>query len=525
MLISYWSRYDPQLPSGWKYYDNGRGCTIFKDEHGLRFTNRRKVLAHMYRVGGFSRETIYYIRDGLLDEGWFYHQDLPPSWMYKQYNHKIEGVGTDILYILSPRGVIYRSKLKIKRHARELGLSDFDLELLLNFKSEICDVTRKVDDPDSDWIYDERYVPFGWRRKKYSYNSGITKKTEEVFHYLTPDNFVLRGKKQVYDYMVKNGCFNIKEFEKFHFNRKSATQTKATKEKLLVRRRNKVDWGDWKTADELGEGWTSRMCYYNSQKKVQYRAPDTGRKFQSRVLAVKYINAVDGEVSFSHKTRRGVKNRESVVRFKNNGNSSTIWDEWRSDEIPCLDGWQFSIGRRGSQRKIRYKSPSGNVFRSRGPLLRYLKEKGLKSREQLAILKKQLKTNQNLSIQELLQNDKFIKNFDADINYLEFIKIRYENESHKDIPEVIDPKLPRGWVKKVINGVDYFKDPTGRHVFNSRRLVVDHLSRNYYDVSRSQLQSILDDSDTESDLTDSDQPEDQEDVNCEENNNFEFVSC
>ena len=44
----------------------------------------------MYKVGGFTKEAIYYIRDGLLDEGWFYHQDLPPSWMYKLYNHKIE---------------------------------------------------------------------------------------------------------------------------------------------------------------------------------------------------------------------------------------------------------------------------------------------------------------------------------------------------------------------------------------------------------------------------------------------------
>merc|ERR1719450_444000 len=340
---------------------------------------------------------------------------------------------------------------------------------------------------------------------------------EQVYHYLTPDNIVLRGRKQVYDYMVKNGCFNIIEFEKFHFNQKKPQQPKATKDKLLLRRRSKVDWGEWMNADDIGEGWMSRTCYYNAQKKVQYRSPD-GRKFQSRVLAIKYISALHGKVSFSLKTRRGIKNREAVpvVKIKNPGKITTVWDEWRSDEIPCLDGWQFSIGRRDTKRKIRYKSPSGNVFRSRGPLLRYLKENGLKSREQLGMLKKQLKTNQNLSIKELLQNDKFIKNFDADINYLEFIKIRYENESHKDIPEVIDPKLPRGWVKKVINGVDYFKDPTGRHVFNSRRLVVDHLSRNYYDVSRSQLQSILDDSDTESDLTDSDQPEDQEDGNCEE---------
>lgn len=83
-------RKDPQLPSGWRYYDNGRGATFFRDSEGTRFSSRRRALAHMYKVGGFSKEAIYYIRDGLLDEGWFYHQDLPPSWMYKLYNHKIE---------------------------------------------------------------------------------------------------------------------------------------------------------------------------------------------------------------------------------------------------------------------------------------------------------------------------------------------------------------------------------------------------------------------------------------------------
>ena len=80
--------------------------------------------------------------------------------MYKQYNHKIEGVYTDILYILSPAGTIFRSKTKIKRHAEELGLTDYDLKLLLDFKSELYE-PRKVEDPDSDWIYDEALMPKG----------------------------------------------------------------------------------------------------------------------------------------------------------------------------------------------------------------------------------------------------------------------------------------------------------------------------------------------------------------------------
>ena len=179
----------------------------------------------------------------------------------------------------------------------------------------------------------------------------------------------------------------------------------------------------------------------------------------------------------------------------------TVWDAWRSDEIPCLVGWKFSIGRKKSKRKIRYKSPSGEIFKSRGPLLRYLRENKLKSKGQLGTLKKLLAINQGKPFGELRKNDKFIKKFDADWNYLEFLKIRYENESHDHILEVSDPNLPEDWKKKNINGVDYFKDPTGKFVFNSRKLVVDHLKHNSCELSDDHLLSILEDRDSESDLS------------------------
>ena len=203
----------------------------------------------------FTKDHIYYIRDGLLDEGWLYHQDLPPGWMFKQYNHKIEGVSTDILILMSPTGSVFRSKIKIKKEAKHLGLSDDDLQQLIEFKSEMFDEPKKIDEPDSDWVYDEEFVPFGWRRKKYSYNSGITKKEEEVYHYLTPDNLVLRGRKQVYDYMLRTGTFCAEDYDKFHFNQRK-------KQVKKIRRRSKVDWGDWELAQSIGEGWMMRFCYY-----------------------------------------------------------------------------------------------------------------------------------------------------------------------------------------------------------------------------------------------------------------------
>ena len=96
-----------------------------------------------------------------------------------------------------------------------------------------------------------------------------------------------------------------------------------------------------------------------------------------------------------------------------------------------------------------------------------------------------------MSFGELRRNDKFIKSFDVDHNYLAFLRIRYHSESHADIPEEDDPKLPAGWKKKVINDVAYFKDPTGQHVFNSRKLVVEHLRNRDENLSRSDLLSIL----------------------------------
>ena len=111
------------------------------------------------------------------------------------------------------------------------------------------------------------------------------------------------------------------------------------------------------------------------------------------------------------------------------------------------------------------------------------------------------------------------------MSIFKFLKVRYENDSHSHIEEEIDDNLPPDWRKKNINGVEYFRDPTGHHVFNSRKLVVDHLRRNDYELSREQLQRILNESESESDLTDSEDGKERPAVSTENNNVFQFVSC
>jgi len=501
---------DKHLPKGWKFMDTAKNGAFFKTGLGKVLTSRKKALVYMYEQGGFSKDEIYYIRDGLLYEDWSYHRDLPPGWMYKKYTHKIEGVDTQIIHLMSPAGIVFKSRVKIKKSAAELKLSDEDLKLLLDFKIDDVDEPKKLENPGDEWYFDEACIPEGWKMKLYSYNSRVSNKVEEVFHYLAPDFTILRGRKQVYDYMVKNDLYNLTDFQKFHFSKKEPKCRDVTR----------GSWSDWKVADELPEGWKYKQCEQEGQSQYRYQSP-CGKKFQSKSAASKFLllkqcppkegSSEDSMFSISKKkSHAGKKKRKrdggsTIVKNKLNGNGKSIihttWDEWRPDEIPCLLGWQFSIGRKGVRRRIRYKSPTGEVFKSRGPLLRYLQDNNLKTRRQLAALKRLLKTNQGLPFGELRKNDKFIKKFDVDCNYLEFIKIRYENESHDHIPEVTDPKLPFGWKKKNINGVDYFKDPTGSFVFNSRKLVVEHLKKNCYDLSDDQLLSILEDSESESDLS------------------------
>ena len=333
--------------------------------------------------------------------------------------------------------------------------------------------------------------------KRYTYNSGATHKTEEVYHYLTPDNIIVRGKKQVHDWMLRNNSYSSEDFALFHFNKKEKSLLASGAGRPSV-----VNWSQWTQAQDLPEGWLVRYGTYKYQKKVQYKSP-MEQIFLSRFKVVKFLKSGEKDAPPSQSSLRA-----KMMAMKGSGVIRTIWDEWRDDDIPCLPGWQFSIGRKDTKRKIRYKSPTGQVFQSRGPLIRYLHENGLKGKQQLITLKKLLKTNQSKQFEELRTNDKFIKNFAPDWNYLLFLKLRYENQ--EDIPEYPDAKLPLGWKKKLIHGVEYFKDPTEKFVFNSRKLVVEHLKSTNYDLSDEDLVAIMEESDSESDLSESEEDDSEE---------------
>ena len=154
----------PCLPLGWTFYDNEKGQVFFRNSVGKFIKNRRYALQEMLAVGGnlnaqgandkFSEKEITFIRDGLTFEGWRYAEPegrLPFAWLFKTYTHRIEGVDTDVMYLLSPNGSIVRSKARLKRDFRQLGVSEADLVKLLEFKPEDFhgpDDVKTLENPD-----------------------------------------------------------------------------------------------------------------------------------------------------------------------------------------------------------------------------------------------------------------------------------------------------------------------------------------------------------------------------------------
>ena len=492
---------DESLPSGWTYLDNGKGQMFFRDEKGKFIKNRRHALAEMAKAGSpleanganakFTQQEISFIRNGLVLEGWSYAiplDRLPHAWLYKKYRHSIEGVDTDVLYLVAPNGSILRSKVMLKRCWKDLGLSESDLKKLLDFKPDGFqgpDDIKRLENPDDQWVYDPAMVPEGWMVKKYTFNSSHSKKVDEVFHYLTPCKQIVRGRKQVLDYLSRTGTFSPEAFSRFPFN-KAPTPTSPT-------------WGQWEDAVDLPAGWKVRSGAFQAQTKRQYKSP-VNQVFQSRSQVERLLKDASGGPVLSMPRRRQKQQTELLV-----GGGSTVWAEWRSDDIPCLPGWQFSVGRQGERRKIRYRSPQGLVFQSRGPLINYLFEKQLVDKQKLRTLKNLLRTNQGLTFDESRRNDKFIKHFSADQNLLFFVRQRYQNQVN--IEEKTNPKLPEGWKVKTINGVEYFKteDETGCWVFYNRRLVVDFLRQNKSPMTQAQMVEFLEEGDPldpESELSD-----------------------
>ena len=94
---------------------------------------------------------------------------------------------------------------------------------------------------------------------------------------------------------------------------------------------------------------------------------------------------------------------------------------WKNCDYHSLDNWKFRLSTEGQ--RFEYKSPDGEVFDSRGSVLRVLIKQGRTSYSELMMLKKLLKNNDNKI--NLKENDRFIRTLPVNQNFFIFIKTRY----------------------------------------------------------------------------------------------------
>ena len=210
----------------------------------------------------------------------------------------------------------------MKRNYKDHGLSENDVRKLLDFKPEGFqgpEDVKRLDNPDDQWVYDPDIVPEGWMVKRYTFNSSLSQKVDEVLHYLTPCRQIVRGKKQVFDYMSRTSTFSAEAFNKFPFNKTSSTASSAI-------------WEEWEDAEDLPAGWKVRSGNFQAQRKKQYKSP-VNEVFQSRLQVERFLKASTEGLAFSlPKRRRGLS---SDLK---GDEESIVWAEWRSDDIPCLPG-------------------------------------------------------------------------------------------------------------------------------------------------------------------------------------------
>ena len=76
---------------------------------------------------------------------------------------------------------------------------------------------------------------------------------------------------------------------------------------------------------------------YKYQQKVEYMSPVDDFIFHSKSKVRRFIKTGVKDPPASSKRMLPIKGDGRVV--------NTVWDGWRQD-IPCLPGWKFSIGRK-----------------------------------------------------------------------------------------------------------------------------------------------------------------------------------
>jgi len=448
-----WCDTEEKLPHGWRVSEL-LNTTNFQLPGGQVLRGRHSALVHMIKnVNSYTQDEIDSMRMSLTKEGWNEDKNLPFLWRYKTFVTKYEAVKKTVCMFISPKGVVFRSKKKIRLNDDpSLELSSEDKAKIQAFQPDLPDQPpTEILDPGDDWEYDPQCLPKGWRKKQFQFQCKKLGRMKKYCNYLSPDNLAFRSKKAVLEYMEAKGTYSEEDKEKFLL---------IVKKTGVIRTTSRSTEASWILGDPtLPAGWKIRTNPWGKNKekgRQTFRSP-CGQFFMSRrsVMAFMEEKGTYGPEEFNI-VRGGLKfKRKEKI---DNGED----DEWKFGDPTLPDGWRIKEHIWSSQVRQSFLSPCGESFNSRKGVMGFMTEQGTYTEA----------------------------DFDKVKSGLKFVR-KDTLEACKNEPELVpigdwqeeDATVPPGW--KVKNNYwggkvkQTFLSPDGQK-FTSRKGVMDFMKENCY---------------------------------------------
>ena len=350
-----WNENDPTIPDGWKsavISMNSFGKIVeslrFLSPDGRFCTSRVEAIKYLQKDGGGVAEDLMRMVDGLRQDGWMSDDMLPYGWFMKPDRCRGKRKEAHFNY-LSEDYQYHRSTKAAIAHMKSSGFDQAAIDRLVR-KTE--DEGRKLRPDKYNWIEGDESVPEGWKIRIVNCSNGLDRE-----FFLAPDGSSYSGRKQVLEYMNKNGY----------------TQEDVRK----VESGCKVKWVD--DDPTLPEGWKTRTSEINSKNgmiPMQWFLNPDGKMLRGRKAALEEIQN-SGKYS-----KEEIRNFKFVIPEDKRQNY-----QWNENDASVPLGWLTTMITMNSFGKMvrskRFLAPCGRFCSSRDDAIKYMLKEGIYSDEEI----------------------------------------------------------------------------------------------------------------------------------------------
>ena len=336
-----WNLSDQTVPPGWKTKQKQNGsksCVlVLISPDGQLCMGRRKALKYMIENKNlFSGSEVDEMKSLLqLHDGWLSDNKLPRDWLYKRERNAR-------FAFLDPFGNYYRSKE----------------QLFATLTKDILDGLRGFLDSkgisclgQDAWISNDPWLPPGWKIRKLELEAPVSERVRALLSQdkiASPDGHIFQGKAHAMKHMIRE---------------------KYSGEDITIMRNGLLAEG-WFEDPVLPKNWLAKR---NSNLNHCRFMDEKGNLFRSSVIAIQFLRK-EGRPEDMNKLKTYYASRKRLNRQKKLQTKEIETNHWKKFEEESLSGWKRKIDDSGQEQ---FMSPSGDYFRGRFRLIKYIKNKDI----------------------------------------------------------------------------------------------------------------------------------------------------